>query len=86
MKLLIQVTKDDIKRGVRKDCKCCPVALAIRRHLLLANVIVGKHYATLFTQEGLEKIANFSEETMNRIADFDRRGEMIPFSFELEID
>ena len=31
MKLKIEVTKDDIERGIPDDCENCPVALALRR-------------------------------------------------------
>lgn len=33
MKIIIHVTKEDIRNGVRANCNECPVALAIKRRI-----------------------------------------------------
>ena len=34
MSIIVEVTKDDIRKGVRKDACSCPIALALRRAIV----------------------------------------------------
>ena len=34
MSIIVEVTKDDIRKGVRKSACSCPIALALRRAVL----------------------------------------------------
>ncbi len=81
----IQVTEDDIKRGVRYSCSLCPIARAIRRATGQHPVILdGSRFVKI--GEGLA----FAEVEIPRDADiwrldFDNQnGTVKPFEFELD--
>lgn len=83
MKLHIEVTQDDIDRGIpRSNCRC-PIALAVKRTTKWRAFDVGSTY---FYRK--YKITILPESARQFIDRFDDRGNHIPvkpFSFDIEI-
>lgn len=75
----INVTSDHIKRGARKDCYFCPVALAIAEQTIYAPVV--ERDSVLL---GAER-RNLPPEAVAFIANFDSSKPVAPFKFEIPI-
>jgi len=75
MKLKVNVTRDDIKRGVRENIHLCPIARALRR-LGFSKISVD--------QNGIEirnKVFDIPPKASRFINDFDFEELVKPFSF-----
>lgn len=83
----IQVTIDDIAKGVKGVSESCPVALAIKRQLNPEGVTVGAWNIDWY-QSGKGYWAKLPKDSkVHRfITDFDRGDLVDPFEFELIID
>lgn len=85
----IQVTEDDIARGIKSDCKFCPIAIAVKRatHQRI-GVFVQSHAVYFLRPDVMQKPFHASYlplEVENWINDFDEgKKEMQPIEFELE--
>jgi hypothetical protein len=77
--MIIHVTQEDIDNGVRQDCRCCPVALALKRVARIQRVFLGG------VSLSPTKIIWFPPEVKRFIERFDWRNTVQPFSFELDI-
>lgn len=76
----IEVTQEDIDRGVRNCNRGCPVARAIRRCSGETCVSVGDTGCTVG-----RKRHTLPAEAVARIRAFDRpNGVMVPFAFDLD--
>ena len=80
----IEVTEEDIRKGVRDNCRECPIASACNR--------AGLKYPSVYPEEiqywqniGL-KGWRTSAEVEYWIADYDAGKPVTPFSFEMEIE
>lgn len=83
MKVMIEVTAEDVANGMRCDCSLCPVALAARR--AMADALVGVGVRSIFLGGPHErKRVELPDEVREKIVAYDREGVMEPFSFELE--
>lgn len=90
----IDVTAKDIAEGVRRDCKKCPVALAVHRkvhpHLIVTVTLEGVRI-----NESLKNPPRWNGEDFSMsefgpgvgkfILDYDARIICHPFSFEIEL-
>lgn len=78
----ITVTKADIGAGQRRDCACCPVALAAERAFGRA-CLVGNEILTVARATHADARLQFwlSGPVLERIDKYDVLGEMTPFSF-----
>ncbi len=95
MKTLINVTAQDISEGRRKDCKTCPIALAVRRivkpecDVKVSTTYVGIHFNyEALKDDDSEIIKSFPDLPSNArtfIVRFDRELPVQPFAFELMI-
>jgi hypothetical protein len=75
----IEVTQDDIDRGVIGDGDCCPIALAMRRRW--PNVSVGTRAVYL---SGM-RMTELPREARHFIVDYDLGEPVYPFSFDVVI-
>lgn len=76
----IEVTQDDINRGIRSSYCECPIALALQRKLSISDIEVGD------TSICVNKIKyRHTDETLDFISEFDEGEYVEPFTFELEI-
>ncbi len=73
----VEVTIEDIAKGVRGDCDNCPVALALKRKGY-PSALVGRCAIYLTPNSGAHYL---SDEVSRRIGEFDRDGTMVPFEF-----
>ena len=81
--MLITVTQKDIDLGIRKNCRVCPVALAVYRAINLPIEVSAFNVC----HEGPygEIIAPLPPEATRFILDFDAGKEVGPFTFDLPI-
>ncbi len=78
----VDVTEEDITRGVRGSCTACPVALALRR-------ATGTNWASV-DDSVMESAHSFNRaetppEVVKFIYLFDAQGRVEPFSFEVDL-
>jgi hypothetical protein len=79
----INVTQNDINKGVKKSCNLCPIARAIKRILKKKHgVNVYPHYAEIIIN-GTEKRIKFSAAPRDFIRNFDQENVVKPFEFEI---
>ena len=81
----IRVTQEDIERGQARNCRKCPVALALRKHFSFAEVYGTRWYGG---SESLgHRIRDLPRVAAAFIARFDghKCGDPQPFEFELEL-
>ena len=87
MKLTIEITEDDIKRGKRCSLRRCPISLAVKRaYGGYCRVRVYNH-AIIINKEGKSFRAKNPKIVKDFITNFDRRQRKIPpkpFSFEAD--
>jgi hypothetical protein len=79
-KILVRVTKDDIKRGKREDMQACPIARSLKR--------LGKRQVEVAIFGGISwgtnGYAKCPKEAKKFIRAFDRGRKVEPFKFYLE--
>jgi hypothetical protein len=84
MKIQIQVTQEDIDRGVRCTCENCPLALAMTRALAQdVVVVIGEYFFISEADKDAKPLPRVAE--MFRSA-FDAGFPVQPFEFELELE
>lgn len=88
----IDVTQADIINGVRMECTCCPVALAINKHLkpifnssVRTGYIIIRRKATGSYSDSDVLSTENNAEMREFIRAFDVRGHVNPITFELDI-
>lgn len=84
----INVTKEDIKRGKRKDSDHCPVALAARRDLNLpedCQVSVGRLFVGISSPRGSTSF-DLPAYATEFIDEFDRAEKVGPIGFVIRPD
>lgn len=86
--LTVNVTSDDIKNGVRKDPRCCPIARAVNRTLDIEDgVEVYEFYIQTddYTITGYgdihREIYALPKNAVEFICDFDSSKPVEPFEF-----
>lgn len=91
MKLVIEVTAEDIARGKRHSCYQCPVSLALQRSAHLDENKVGICHVTTGTSQLMvtkagdgHYIAETPKEAAHFMLAFDTGEEPLPFSFVAE--
>lgn len=83
MRHLIEVTAEDIARGMRGKYEFCPVAIALRRIPAFADAQVY-FWGIVLGNEG--PVIDIPEIAQKFIGDYDnRRGSPQPFTFEIEL-
>lgn len=79
--MLIKVTKQDIKKGVRYSFRNCPVARAVKRATKITNVyVVGP---SIMMNEQRFRVSRAVDEFQCR---FDGKKPVKPFSFRLSYE
>ena len=76
----IEVTQEDIARGLPRAVDACPVALAVKRAFLLSRTSVG---STAFTGPGGRRFALPAEAT-EFIRAFDKKLPVQPIAFDVD--
>jgi hypothetical protein len=88
----IIVTKEDIENGERRSAQSCPISLAMKRTFQesgrIVNSIWTKYgHSEIYLQEETDLIrieCMLPNEASEFIRNFDYKGEVKPFSFEVE--
>lgn len=81
--MIIKVTEEDIKLGVKEDSCKCPVALAMRR-ITKKQCSVGIAWITVISLNPYSDKTYFvPKKVENFIAAFDKGEKVEPFEFEL---
>lgn len=73
--MLIKVTEEDIKNGVRHLCQKCPVSLAIKRAIKKDDVVVA----------GSRTRKQLPDKVIKLIALYDQGYSISPFEFEINL-
>lgn len=76
--MTISVTQEDISMGVRRQCKSCPIALALRR--------INPDYRVDVDTDRIRfgnKSFNTPEKVRDFIKAFDAKKQVSPFTFRL---
>jgi hypothetical protein len=82
----IAVTADHIARGIPKDPRTCPVALAIRSALPSMKYISVVFSTAFLLRDSMREYEAFlPEEVVIFVDDFDNGLPVFPFEFELDI-
>ena len=83
----ILVTQEDISQGVKKQCKRCPIALAVRRSLdtALTEVFPSVCYIKR-NRDSFCETALLPDTAQDFIARFDHDQPVEPFSFQLTFE
>lgn len=84
MKVKIEITKSDIKKGKKQQIDSCPIALAIKRKLKARNICVSDGVA--FNLEGNEYWVDLPNKASYFIDNFDDGLKVKPFSFIMTAD
>lgn len=85
--MIIEVTAEDIRKGIKKRRHCCPVALALCRSFPgCKEVDVGRLTARIEIRcEPGSILVNLPTNVINFTTKFDVGCDVEPFSFELEV-
>jgi hypothetical protein len=82
--MIINVTQENIDKGVRHDIALCPVALAAQDVFQIA-VVVGYHTIVDDSNEAYDCLDYDNARKVEKfIRDFDNRKPVKPFSFEVK--
>lgn len=82
----IEVTETDIKEGIIKDCKRCPIANAISK-AISDGIVVKVRYTMVdfMTIEGRRYWRKLPELATKFISDYDLGYPVVPFTFDLNL-
>jgi hypothetical protein len=80
--MIINVTKDDIEKGIPKNAVFCPVALALHRVFPDADVSVSGTLIIVNNSGKLNLLYSISNDVHYFITNFDKGKHVEPFSFE----
>jgi hypothetical protein len=86
MKVVVNVTAEDIDHGERNWCTRCPVALGLRRTFPRANLVAAHcdHYEVRYGGPEVHA-GTLPRPARDFIARFDGGIVVFPFAFELEV-
>ena len=80
--LVIEVTAEDIAKGIAQDCAECPIALAARRLYPAARMHIGgeltREIAAYWPEQAYY---DMPDEAVDFVAVFDDGGTVAPFTF-----
>ena len=82
--MLIRVTQEHIDKGVRDDCRQCPVALAIQEATKSIVDVLPMYCQFTYISDWPGKAVNLPIEVTEFIKGFDSEGFGLPFTFELD--
>lgn len=77
----IQVTEEDISRGLKGDCHKCPIALAAYK--VLGDIFQGVTRDTIYYKRGDLIKGFYSNKIKQFVEDFDNGRKVEPFEFEI---
>lgn len=84
--ILVNVTAEDIARGVKSESSLCPIACALRKILLLGTRIsVGVDDVGLYGQPHFHGDIDLPDEAGEWVQQYDKGLPVSPFTFTLEI-
>lgn len=85
MQFQVDVTQEDIDKGIKHDAACCPIALAFRR--LYPFCMAGVYNLFFCDQDGIAIMkAPLEPEAVEFIKDFDCGKPIQPFSFTFNLN
>lgn len=80
MEILIEVTEEDIRSGIRYDAWYCPIGIALSR-ILKTKIGVAKFYWDVDRGGDVRENYRLTEEAVQFVKDFDAGFDVSPFSF-----
>ena len=80
----IEVTQNDIDKGIQGECQLCPIARAIKRSSNFKRVYVNTKYIEVLHYVTGVKTYELPKKAKTFVKRFDRQEPVKPFSFELE--
>lgn len=83
----VSITEDHIRRGTRKQCYACPVALAVQELYPDKCVTVTESYIRIYANQLSRKpFVRFPTpaDVVKRIVCFDQTGVMEPFNADIQ--
>lgn len=87
MHVHVEVTAEDIERGVRKDCARCPIARALVRAMPAHSVEVESEIVMAWaTEPPLVETATLPHAAAAFVNAFDHDRTVEPLSFDLEFE
>ena len=85
-RIRIKVTAGDIKRGVKGDGECCPVALATKRCARVLDVHVSPNHFDIGKWTSPDSFCGDTPTAVrNFVSDFDAGKKVKPFSFTIQM-
>lgn len=94
MKIKIEITEEDISKGIKQNPSMCPLAHSLRRIFPKSKVKVGMNsdvqcigycWEIFVSGGGISILRNLDKDIVSRIKEFDLTGNMEPFEFEMEV-
>src|SRR5690348_452339 len=82
----IEVTQEDIDKGLKGNCSACPIALAVNRTIPGANSTVSDMFNHVYCPGVSRKNADTPDDAAWFISDFDDGKPVEPFSFTLTLE
>lgn len=87
----ITVTQDDIDHGKKADCRCCPIARAVRRawkpeckFVAVTGIKLFVYFKPTSTNWNPHEVYTLPLEAELFVADFDNGKGVEPFEFEVD--
>lgn len=81
--ITVNVTSEDILRGIRNNCHFCPIALALKRKLKNQDAWVGP--TEFFLGHSYDQYIDIPNICINFMSTFDEGKYVDPFSFTIEV-
>lgn len=82
----IEVTQDDIDKGIKCRHESCPIALAVKRQVENNGVSVDRTRAIIYGDDDNPSIFPLSKTCVKFIRDFDKSITVKPFKFILKYE
>jgi len=83
VRVRVEVTEEDIRRGKRNTCTRCPVARALRRSGVISPSVY--HSRAIFGRNGQWWGGDLPQKVTDFICAFDDREPVKPFSFVISV-
>ena len=88
MEIIVNVTEKDIEQGRKRNCRHCPIALAIRRKFPGDSTVVrvDRKIAFIWPTGGSYFATDLPRAARDFVVDFDSGRVVSPFTFNLSLD
>ncbi|KKN16774.1 hypothetical protein LCGC14_0972360 [marine sediment metagenome] len=80
-KLEINITKEDIEGGIRRNHTTCPIAIATKRAFKRKRIVSVDRFNLRFTANRVKEVIVLPLKAKNFISNFDNGCKVKPFKF-----